>query len=352
MAVTDDIKARVDLVDLVSQYVPELKKSGRNFTARCPFHQERTASFVVFPDRQTWRCFGACAVGGDVFSFVMKADNIDFRQAMRSLAERAGVPMPEARRADAPRNPIYDVNDAALRFFRDELTADRGALARTYAEGRGLGERAIVTFGIGYAPAAGDELLKRLGALGFGEELLLAAGVVTHGQNGQVRDMLRGRLVFTLRNVDGDVVGFAGRSLDGTDPKYINTPQTAVFDKGGMLYGFDRAKDAIAREGVVVIVEGYLDVIAAHEHGYENVVASMGTALTEDQIALVRARAKRIVLALDADAAGQEAMRRSPASAWPYSREVIEGSFAGVPDDERYRLLAGNAVDFFRLDVD
>ena len=166
MAVTDDIKARVDLVDLVSQYVPELKKSGRNFTARCPFHQERTASFVVFPDRQTWRCFGACAVGGDVFSFVMKADNIDFRQAMRSLAERAGVPIPEARRPDAPRNPIYDVNDAALRFFRDELTADRGALARTYAEGRGLGERAIVTFGIGYAPAAGDELLKRLGALG------------------------------------------------------------------------------------------------------------------------------------------------------------------------------------------
>ncbi|MCH7655732.1 MAG: DNA primase [Chloroflexi bacterium] len=310
MAVTDDIKARVDIVDVVSQYVPELKKSGRNFTARCPFHQERTPSFVVFPDRQSWRCFGACAVGGDVFSFVMKADGVAFPQAMRSLAERAGVVIPERRRADTPRNPIFDVNEAALRFFRDELTADRGALARSYAERRHLGLEAIVTFGIGYAPSSGGELLKRLGEAGFAEELLLAAGVVIRGQNGEVRDMLRGRLVFTLRNADGEVVGFAGRSLDGTDPKYINTPQTAVFDKGRMLYGFDRAKDAIAREGVAVVVEGYTDVITAHEHGYANVVASMGTALTDEQVALLRARAHRIVLALDADAAGQEAMRR------------------------------------------
>ena len=310
MAVTDDIKARVDIVDVVSQYVPELKKSGRNFTARCPFHQERTPSFVVFPDRQSWRCFGACAVGGDVFSFVMKADNVGFPQAMRSLAERAGVAVPERRRSDAPRNPIYDVNEAALRFFRDALTADRGAMARSYAERRALSEQAIVTFGIGYAPSGGDELLKSLGALGYSEELQLSAGVVTRVQSGEVRDMLRGRLVFTLRNADGDVVGFAGHSLDGTDPKYINTPQTAVFDKGRMLYGFDRAKTAIAREGVAVVVEGYTDVIAAHEHGYENVVASMGTALTDEQVALLRARAQRIVLALDADAAGQEAMRR------------------------------------------
>ena len=331
MAVTDDIKARVDIVDVVSQYVPELKKSGRNFTARCPFHQERTPSFVVFPDRQSWRCFGACAVGGDVFSFVMKADGVAFPQAMRSLAERAGVVIPERRRADTPRNPIFDVNEAALRFFREALTADRGALARSYAERRHLGEEAIVTFGIGYAPSSGDELLKRLGEAGFAEELLLAAGVVIRGQNGEVRDMLRGRLVFTLRNADGEVVGFAGRSLDGTDPKYINTPQTAVFDKGRMLYGFDRAKDAIAREGVAVVVEGYTDVITAHEHGYANVVASMGTALTDEQVALLRARAHRIVLALDADAAGQEAMRRrlwavaesvtgSGAPAWAHER--------------------------------
>ena len=320
MAVSDDIKARVDIVDVVTQYVPELKKSGRNFTARCPFHQERTASFVVFPERQTWRCFGACGIGGDVFTFVMKAEGVAFPVALRSLAERAGVPVPERRRPDAPRNPIYDVNEAALRFFREALTADRGALARGYAEQRGLSERAVVTWGIGYAPGADDELLRRLGALGFGEELLLAAGVVIRGQSGQLRDMLRGRLVFTLRNTDGDVVGFAGRSLDGTDPKYINTPQTAVFDKGRMLYGLDRAKDAIAREGVAVVVEGYLDVIAAHEHGYENVVASMGTALTAEQIALLRA--PRIVLALDADAAGQEAMRRS---LWAVAESVGSG---------------------------
>ncbi|MCI0888180.1 MAG: DNA primase [Chloroflexi bacterium] len=323
MAVTDDIKARVDIVDVVSQYVPELKKSGRNFTARCPFHQERTPSFVVFPERQSWRCFGACAIGGDVFSFVMKADNVPFPQAMRSLAERAGVTVPERRRSDAPRNPIYDVNEAALRFFRDALTADRGAMARSYAERRQLSEQAIVTFGIGYAPSGGDELLKSLGALGFAEELLLAAGVVTRVQSGQVRDMLRGRLVFTLRNADGDVVGFAGRSLDGTDPKYINTPQSPVFDKGRMLYGFDRAKSAIARDGVAVVVEGYTDVIAAHEHGYENVVASMGTALTGEQIALLGTHAQHIVLTLDADAAGQAAMLRS---LWAVAESVGGGT--------------------------
>ena len=317
MAVTDDIKARVDIVDVVADYVPELKRSGRNYHARCPFHQEKTPSFVVTPERQTWRCFGACATGGDVFTFVQKIEGIDFPQAMKKLAEMAGVEIADrAPRKDGPRNPLLAVNDSALRFYRDALQADKGSLARSYVDQRGMSEETVVRWGIGYAPSTGDELLKHLVALGFTEEQALAAGVAHRLESGAVRDMLRGRLTFALRDSDGQVVGFAGRSLDGANPKYLNTPGTSLFDKGHMLYGLDRARDAIAREGVAVVVEGYMDVITAHEHGYQNVVASMGTALTENQIGLLRARASRVVLALDADAAGQEAMLRSLRSSW------------------------------------
>lgn len=316
MGITDDIKARLDIVDVVADYVPELKRSGKNYHARCPFHQERTPSFVVFPDSQMWRCFGACAVGGDVFGFVMRAEGADYSSALRSLAARAGVPLEERRPAQRAEDPLYAANDAALQFFRDALIADRGSQARAYAEGRGIGEETVARFGIGYAPSTGDELLRRLAALGFEEELLLRAGLVIRTESGPLRDMFHGRLMFALRDVDGRTAGFAGRSLDGADPKYINTPQTPVFDKGRMLYALDRAKEAISAEGVAVVVEGYMDVIAAHQHGYRNVVASMGTALTEQQVALLRARAQRTVLALDADAAGQEAMLRSLRTSW------------------------------------
>lgn len=317
MAVTDDIKARVDIVDVVADYVPDLKRAGRNFSARCPFHAENTPSFVVFPERQTWRCFGQCAEGGDVFKFVQKIEGTDFPGALKRLAELAGVALPDrSPRRDGPRNPLLAVNEATQRFFRDALLSDRGSLARTYVEQRGMAEEAVVRFGVGYAPSTGDDLLKHLVALGFTQEQAVAAGVATRLESGDVRDMIRGRLTFALRDGDGQVVGFAGRSLDGANPKYLNTPQTELFDKGRLLYGLDRARDAIAREGVAVVVEGYMDVITAHEHGYQNVVASMGTALTEHQVGLLRARASRVVLALDADAAGQEAMLRSLRTSW------------------------------------
>jgi DNA primase len=317
MAATDDIKARIDIVDVVADYVPDLKRAGRNYHARCPFHQENTPSFVVFPERQTWRCFGACAEGGDVFNFVQKIDGVEFPAALKTLAERAGVVLPErTQRQDGPRNPLFAVNEATLRFYREALQADKGALARAYVEQRALSEEAVVRFGIGYAPSTGDDLLKHLTALGYTEDQAVSAGVVSRFESGEVRDFIRGRLTFVLRDGEGQVIGFAGRSLDGANPKYLNTSQTELFDKGKMLYGLDRARDAIAREGVAVVVEGYMDVITAHEHGYQNVVASMGTALTEEQVTLLRARAPRVVLALDADAAGQEAMLRSLRTSW------------------------------------
>ena len=317
MAATDDIKARLDIVDVVADYVPDLKRAGKNYHARCPFHAENTPSFVVFPERQTWRCFGACAEGGDVFNFVQKIEGVEFPGALKTLAERAGVVLPERTpRKDGPRNPLFAVNEATARFYREALQADKGALARAYVEQRALSEEAVARFGIGYAPSTGDDLLKHLVALGYTEDQAVAAGVASRFESGEVRDFIRGRLTFVLRDPEGQVIGFAGRSLDGANPKYLNTSQTELFDKGKLLYGLDRARDAIAREGVAVVVEGYMDVITAHEHGYQNVVASMGTALTEDQVTLLRARAPKIVLALDADAAGQEAMLRSLRTSW------------------------------------
>ena len=325
MSTVDDIRARLDIVDVVSGYVPDLKRTGSSYKARCPFHQENTPSFVVFPTSQTWRCFGGCATGGDMFSFVMRTENTDFSGALRLLAAQAGVRV-EERRQRSDDDPLYALNDSAQQFFKQSFIADRGAQARAYVEGRRIGEDAVARFGIGYAPSTGGELLRSLGALGFGDDLLLRSGLVLRGDDGTPsRDMFRGRLMFPLRDTEGRIAGFAGRSLDGSDPKYINTPQTSVFDKGRMLYALDRAREAIGAEGEAVVVEGYMDVIAAHEHGYRNVVASMGTALTETQVSLLKARAQRIVLALDADAAGQEAMLQSLRTTWELVGSVAAG---------------------------
>ena len=317
MVLADDIKARLDIVDVVSQYVPDLKHSGRNWVARCPFHQERTPSFVVFPERQSWRCFGACATGGDLFTFVMKMENMDFAVALRLMAQRAGVTLSQRRRSSAAeQSPLRTVNEQALRFFREALAAERGATARAYLERRGVGEEAIERFGLGYSPSTGDELLRHLESRGLSRELLTAAGLITSAEGGPVRDLFRGRLIFPIRDPLGKLVGFGGRSLDESGPKYLNTPQTAAFDKGSLLYALDLAKEGIDREGEVVVVEGYMDVIAAHEHGFTQVVASMGTALTEHQVTLLQDHARSFVLALDPDQAGQEATLRSLEGSW------------------------------------
>ncbi len=317
MALSDDIKARLDIVDVVSQYVPDLKHSGRNWVARCPFHQERTPSFVVFPERQSWRCFGACATGGDLFAFVMRVESMDFAGTLKLMAQRAGVALTQRRRSSATeQSPLLTVNEQASRYFQEALAAERGATARAYLERRGVGGDAVARFGLGYSPSTGDELLRHLESKGFSRELLTAAGLATSAEGGPVRDIFRGRLVFPIRDASGKLVGFGGRSLDESGPKYLNTPQTAVFDKGRLLYALDLAKEGIDREGEVVVVEGYMDVIAAHEHGFTHVVASMGTALTEHQVALLMERARSFVLALDPDQAGQEATLRSLESSW------------------------------------
>ena len=314
MTAIQDVKSRSDIVDIVSDRVT-LAKSGRNFKAACPFHTEKTPSFYVFPERQTWRCFGACAEGGDVISFTMKTEGLDFAQALGRLADRAGVTLPTAqtRRRD---EALDGVNQAALDYFRSSLKADGGARAREYLERRGVSPEAEEAFQLGFSPAGRETLTRHLRAQGFEEQQVVSAGLATRAEDGGVRDLFRGRLIFPIWDSAGRPVGFGGRALDDSNPKYLNTPRTPLFDKGHLLYGLHRARESINRAGVAVVVEGYMDVIAAHQHGFHNVVASMGTALTERQVSSLRNQASTFVLALDPDNAGQEATLRSLQSSW------------------------------------
>ena len=312
MAVSDEIKARLDIVDVVGRYVP-LQKSGRSFKALCPFHTEKTASFFVFPERQTWRCFGACAAGGDVFTFLMRIENLTFPEAVNRLAADAGVTLPSRRRREE--EPLYQVNEFAREYFSQRLASRAGTKAQEYLQKRGLSAESIEAFELGLSPPDGRSLMERLSARGYSEEQLALAGLVTQGQGGRYRDLFRGRLMFPIRDAQKRLVGFGGRALDDSTPKYLNTPQSPVFNKGRLLYGLDRAREGI-RDGEVVVVEGYMDVIGTHQQGFTNVVASMGTSLTDAQVSLLRRLARTVVLALDPDVAGQEAMWRSLESSW------------------------------------
>ncbi|MDP2949077.1 MAG: DNA primase, partial [Chloroflexota bacterium] len=315
MTTVDEVKQRLDIVDVVGQYV-QLVKAGRSYKAVCPFHSERTPSFFVSPERQSWHCFGACGTGGDVFSFVMKKEGLEFAEALRLLAERAGVPLPERRQEeDSERERLRQANEAAAQFYhRALLTSEAGRGARRYLEERGLDVKSMQDFQLGYSPSGWDSLCQHLRERGYRDEELRAAGLAIEGERG-LRDLFHQRVMFPIADMGGRVVGFGGRSLpvEGSDsqPKYLNTPQTAIFDKGSLLYGLDKAKEHIRGQGSAVIVEGYMDAIAAHQHGFANVVASMGTALTERQVRLLKRYSRDVVLALDADTAGQEATLRA-----------------------------------------
>jgi DNA primase len=311
MSTVDEVKQRLDIVDVVSQYVA-LQKAGRNFRALCPFHSERTPSFYVFPDRQTWHCFGACATGGDIISFVMKREGLEFRAALELLAQRAGVALraPSAEQEDPRREILRRANEAAAHFFHHHLLNSPDAVsALEYVRRRGLDQETIASFQMGYAPDSWDELKRHLSGLGFEEGDLLAAGLLVEGERGPY-DRFRGRLMFPIREERGRVVGFGARALDESVPKYLNTPQSPIFDKGGILYALDRAREHIRSSGQAVIVEGYMDAIAAHQHELGNVVASMGTAITERQVGLLKRHTRNLILALDADLAGSEATLR------------------------------------------
>ncbi len=317
MTAVDEIKARLDIVDLVSESV-KLRRSGKSYTGFCPFHPNtRTPAFVVFPDSGTWRCFGQCNEGGDIFKYVMKKEGWDFSQALEFLAQRAGVTLeartPEREAADEQNDRLRDLLEQTAAFFSHHLLhSDAGRPALDYLHKRGLTDETIQTFGLGYAPASWDAARQHFMALGFSQAEMLQAGLLSESPDtGRVYDRFRNRVTFPIRDSRGRMTGFGARILDPNDiPKFLNSPQTPLFDKGSLLYALDLARKDIRVKDQAVIVEGYLDVIALHQAGFRNTVSPMGTALSEAQLHLLKRLTRRIVLALDADAAGEKATLR------------------------------------------
>jgi DNA primase len=316
MTAIDDIKDRLDIVDIVSETV-KLRKAGKNFTGFCPFHPNvHTPAFVVFPDSGTWRCFGQCNEGGDIFKFVMKREGWDFAQTLKTLADRAGIQLepltPQRVEHDETQNRISKLLEDVVIYYHDLLkTHPSGKQALSYLQQRGLNDQTIEKFMLGFALPGWDNLLQHMNTKGVPNEYLLEAGLLSERDDGGVYDRFRNRIMIPIRDGQGHMAGFGARILDPNDvPKFLNSPQTAIFDKGRMLYGLDAARKSIRAMDQAVVVEGYLDVIMLHQAGYTNTVSPMGTALTEDQLRMVKKFTRRLILALDADAAGQKATLR------------------------------------------
>ncbi len=316
MSVVDEVKERTDIVEVIGETV-DLKKSGKNYTGFCPFHSNtRTPAFVVFPDTATWRCFGACNEGGDVFTFLMKQEGYEFAEALRVLAKRTGVelrprtPEEEARAEEHER--LRELLETGVTFYHHQLIRTAaGEVALEYLKSRGFSDATIESFQLGYAPDAWEAAATYLKESGFSESDLLDAGVASERDSGGVYDRFRNRIMIPIRDARGRMAGFGARVLDPDDgPKYLNSPQTDLFDKGELLYGLDKARRSIRREDRAVIVEGYMDVIGLHQAGFENAVSSMGTALSKAQLRQLKRYSRAIVLALDADTAGDRATLR------------------------------------------
>jgi DNA primase len=312
----DRVKQQADIVRVIGEYV-RLKKSGQNFTGLCPFHGEKTPSFAVHPVKQIFHCFG-CGKGGDVFTFVMEMEKCAFPEAVRIVAEKCGIPIPrpkertpEERKENEQRSALIEMHREAQSFFVKQLeTTPEGKAARAYLEDRGLNAETIARFGIGYAPAGGDILFRYLKQK-YAEKLLAESGLVSRGDGGRAFDRFRRRITFPIANDSGKIVAFGCRALGDDQPKYLNSPESPIYSKSGVLYHLDRAKDALRRQDFAVLVEGYMDAIAVARAGISNVVASCGTSLAEPQIKLLGRFTKRVIVNYDPDVAGQAATERS-----------------------------------------
>tara|TARA_Y100000310_G_scaffold62384_1_gene57694 strand:- start:4100 stop:5761 length:1662 start_codon:yes stop_codon:yes gene_type:complete len=312
--ITDQIKEKIDIAEFLKEYI-QLTPAGRNFKALCPFHKESNPSFVISPDRQTWYCFGGCNDGGDIFKFLMKFENLEFYEALKILAEKAGV--------DFRRNPntaadykqfgiLYDINNSAKDFFRKNFTKESGQ----YLLSRGLTKDTIMEFEVGFAPPGSDNLLRYLVSLGFTAQDIERAGLVFKTDRGTYWDRFRQRIMFPIFNSFGKTVGFTGRIFETgeVDPKiakYINSPETPIFNKSRLLYGLHKSKNEIRKQDTALLVEGQMDVLMSYQDGVKNVVASSGTALGNDQLKTLRRLSSQLILSFDSDEAGQLAAERS-----------------------------------------
>jgi DNA primase len=357
MSVIDEVKQKTDIVTVVSQYVA-LKKAGRNLIGLCPFHSERNPSFFVYPEQQSWHCFG-CNTGGDVFSFITKKEGIDFGEALRLLAQKAGVTITSRPKRDEDREEkerLYKVNEAAANYFHQLLLDDPQAeKARNYVKSRGFTAETVADFQLGFSlnqwHALKDHLLER----GYEEKKLLTAGLISESEKGNTYDRFRDKLMFPIWDARGRVVGFGARVLDDSLPKYINSPQTPVFDKSSLLYAVHLASAGIRQQDLAVIVEGYMDTITAHQNGFTNVVASMGTSVTETQIRALKKLTRNIAIAMDADVAGKAATVRGGELAIQTSKEDfvdtedINLKISLNENEVRKRYILG--ADYFNQDI-
>lgn len=330
----DDIRDRVGLADVVGRRV-KLVRKGREYLGLCPFHNEKTPSFTLNPDKGFYHCFG-CGAHGDVFSFVKNTESLSFPETVERLAEEAGLPMPEQtpedRARERKRTGLLEATEAAAAWFAAQLRTDRGKPALDYLSGRGIDDATIGRFRLGFAPDSRNSLKRALTGQGFGEEVLVEAGLLIRPENGRAAyDRFRGRVMFPIADRKGRVVAFGGRILEGDGAKYLNSPETALFHKGRMLYNMNQAAPAVHQGADLVVAEGYMDVIALDRAGFHGAVAPLGTALTEDQIAALWARADEPILCFDGDEAGGRAAARAADRALPLLRPGKSLGFAMLP---------------------
>ncbi|MCD7829356.1 MAG: DNA primase [Clostridiales bacterium] len=339
----DEVNARTDIVDLVSSYV-QLQKKGSRYWACCPFHSEKTPSFCVSPDKQMYYCFG-CHKGGGAISFVMEEEGAGFVDAVAILAQRAGLQMPEAdedRGRQKQRERLYALNKEAARYFNQNLSSSQAESARRYLADRGLSRRIITNFGMGYAFNQWDALIKAMAEKGYSKKELLDAGLVVANQKGNIYDRFRGRVIFPIIDLRGNVIGFGGRVLDDTKPKYLNSPDTPVYNKSKNLFAMNIAKKSKA--GRLILTEGYMDTISLHQGGFDCAVASLGTSLTEDHARLMSKYTKEVILAYDGDAAGVAAAQRAIGILTRVGLEVRVLHVTGAKDPDEFIKKYGRAA--------
>lgn len=331
-----EVSDRNDIADVVSGYVRLNKKSGSNLFGLCPFHSEKTPSFSVSPDKQIYHCFG-CGKGGGVFNFIMEVENLTFPEAVEFLAKRVGLQVPEENRDDPEsrrREQLLKLNKDAAKFFYKCFLSPQGAVAQDYALRRELSPATVKKFGLGFAPDTWDSLVNAMKQLGYSEGLMLQAGLVRKGKKGGVYDTFRNRLMFPVFDVRGNVIGFSGRILGDGEPKYMNSPETPVFNKSKNLFGLNLAKKT--KLGYIILCEGNVDVVALHQAGFDNAVASLGTSLTPEQARLISRYTGEVVIAYDGDNAGQKATARAIGILEKLDVKVRVLNLTGAKDPDEY----------------
>ena len=358
--IIDEIRANNDIVDVISQYVI-LKRSGRNFFGLCPFHREKSPSFSVSPDKQIFHCFG-CGAGGDVFGFIRKIENIEFKEAIELLAERSNINLPTSNNKDDNKiqymkSRLYEIYKIAAEFFHENLYKPNAKQAQEYVKKRKLDNATLKKFKIGFSGRY-DELYQILNERGFTEEEMLTSRLVNKSSNGKFIDAFKNRLMFPIRDVRERVIAFGGRALDDSKPKYINSPETLIYSKGRNLYALDVAKNT--KEDGIIMVEGYMDAVSLHQRGIDNVVASLGTALTEAQGRLLMKYVSKIIVGYDSDAAGQDATLRGLEilKNIGYDIRVLQMEGAKDPDEfvikygsGRFKLVVEKAISLVEFKV-